>query len=85
MNKSRQLHKGFSGSAETSFEDNCLFGKILFIGDVITYEGNTPAELREAFKSAVDRFLAYCKKNGKPANRPYSPSYIVRTGNLLHK
>ena len=32
------FYKGFTGSAEVSIEDQCLFGKIEFIGDLITYE-----------------------------------------------
>lgn len=85
MTKPVLNYNGYSGSAETSFDDDCLFGKILFIDDLITYEGNTPGELKQAFICAVDRYLEYCKQTGKPANKTYSGSFNIRTGPELHK
>lgn len=85
MNKQDLHYKGFSGSYEISFEDKCLHGKILFINDLVTYEGTTTDELQEAFLSAVDRYLAHCKKTGQAANKPYSGTFNVRIGSDLHK
>lgn len=85
MSKANLIHKGFTGSCEVSFEDDCLHGKVLFIDDLITYEGNTASELKESFIAAVDRYLDYCKKTGKPANRPYSGTFNVRVGPELHR
>ena len=43
---SNQLkHKGYIGSIEASVEDNCLFGKLLFIRALVSYEGQTVAQL----------------------------------------
>lgn len=85
MTKPVLSHAGFSGTSEVSHEDNCLHGKVLFIDDLITYEGDTPSELKAAFMSAVDRYLAYCERTGKPANRPYSGTFNVRTGSDIHR
>jgi predicted HicB family RNase H-like nuclease len=78
-------HRGFHGTAEVSYEDDCLHGKVLFIDDLVTYEGGTPAELKTAFVDAVDRYLAYCERTGKPANKPYSGTFNVRTGSEIHR
>jgi predicted HicB family RNase H-like nuclease len=78
-------HRGFNGSIETSLDDDCLHGKILFIDDLITYEGESVPEIKEAFKDAVDRYLAHCEKTGRPANKPYSGTFNVRTGPELHR
>lgn len=78
-------HKGYSGSIKPSVEDQCLFGEILFINDLITYEGETLPQLDEAFKSAVERYLAHCKKIGKSPDKPFSGSFNVRLGAELHK
>ena len=51
-------HKGYTGSIEVSFGDNCLHGRILFIDDIVTYEGETVDELATSFKDAVDRYVA---------------------------
>jgi predicted HicB family RNase H-like nuclease len=63
-------HKGFDGSSEISHEDDCLFGKIIFIDDLITYEAATPKALEQSFKDAVDRHIAYCAKSGKSPDKP---------------
>ena len=32
-------YKGYYGSIEASTEDNCLYGKLLFIRPLVSYEG----------------------------------------------
>lgn len=78
-------YKGFSGSATVSFDDDCLHGRILFIGDVITYEGEKIADLKLAFELAVDEYLDYCAKNDKAPSKPYSGTFNVRLGANLHR
>lgn len=85
MNMNRLTYKGYSGTADVSIEDSCLHGKILFIDDIITYEGDTVDEIKVSFEEAVDRYLAYCEEKGKPANKPYSGSFNVRVGPELHR
>jgi predicted HicB family RNase H-like nuclease len=78
-------YKKFTGSVETSFEDNCLFGKILFIEDSIYYEGNSPSELKAAFEAAVDNYLLHCEKTGAQPNKPFSGNFNIRIGADLHR
>lgn len=78
-------YKGYSGSCVASIEDDCLHGRILFIDDLISYEGNSVSELGAAFKEAVDDYINYCEETGKPANKPYSGTFNVRIGPELHK
>lgn len=78
-------YKSYSGSCVTSIEDECLHGQILFIDDLITYEGNTVPELKASFESAVDRYMDYCARTQKPANKPYSGTFNVRVGPNLHR
>lgn len=78
-------YKEYSGSVEVSIEDGCLHGRVLFINDLITYEGNTVDELKTAFQNATDQYIAYCEKTGKPANKPYSGTFNVRIGADRHR
>lgn len=78
-------YKGFTGSANVSVEDGCLHGRILFIDDIITYEGATVDELFGAFQESIDNYLAYCGRTGKSPNKPYSGSFNVRIGPELHQ
>lgn len=78
-------YKGYTGTIEASIEDGCLHGQILFINDIVTYEGNTVDDIKTSFEEAIDRYLAYCKETGKPANKPYSGTFNVRVGQELHR
>jgi predicted HicB family RNase H-like nuclease len=77
-------YKGYLGSLEASIEDGCLHGRILFIDDLITYEGDTVPAIQIAFQQAVDRYFAHCERTGKQPNRPYSGTFNVRIGPELH-
>lgn len=71
MSANKLIYKGFTGSLDASLEDECLVGKVLFIDDIVTYEGDTVPALKANFQAAVDRYLAYCEKTAK---RPTSPT-----------
>jgi predicted HicB family RNase H-like nuclease len=85
MSKTEMKHRGFTGSYDISFDDDCLHGRVLFIDDLISYEGATPAELKQAFIDAVDRYIAHCETTGKAPNKPYSGTFNVRVGAELHR
>ena len=71
-------YKEYQGSAEISLEDDCLFGKLLFISDLITYEAQTVPALRLAFEAAVDNYLDQCAELGLPADTPLPGNKKVR-------
>ncbi len=78
-------YNGYTGSVEFSFEDGCLYGRLLFIDDLITYEGETLPQLESSFHEAVERYVADCLETGRPANKPYSGTFNVRIGPELHR
>eukprot|EP01030_Chromulinospumella_sphaerica_P010757 gene10757-10564_t len=77
-------HKGYIGSIEASVEDNCLFGKLLFIRSLVSYEGQTVAQLEAAFREAVEDYLATCQTLGQAPEKPCKGSFNVRVGHDLH-
>lgn len=58
-------YKGFSGSVEVSWEDNCLTGQVCLVGDMVLYDGKTLDQLEHAFHNAVDSYLEFCEKHNK--------------------
>jgi len=78
-------YNGYSGSIEASVEDGCLFGKILFINDLVTYEAETITILKAEFIAAVDDYLLTCKEIGKDPQRPFKGSFNVRISPELHR
>jgi predicted HicB family RNase H-like nuclease len=63
-------HAGYTGSVEVSLEDDCLFGKILYIRDLVTYEADTVPGLKAAFVESVQYYIKKCKQNGFEPERP---------------
>lgn len=78
-------YKNYIGSVEVSIEDDVLHGKLLHIKDLVTYEGNTPAELEAAFREAVDDYLAECEADGVQPDVPFKGVFNVRINPVLHR
>lgn len=78
-------YKGYTGSIEYSKEDDLLYGKILGIRGLISYEGKTGKELESDFRNAIDIYLADCKKEGILPEKPYKGSFNVRISPDLHQ
>lgn len=79
-------YKGFIGSIEAELEENTLYGKVLGLdkGTLVTYEGQTLAELKEDFINAVEDYIVHCKENGIPLHKSYSGSFNIRIPSELH-
>lgn len=78
-------YKGYTGSIEYSKEDELLYGKVLGIRGLISYEGMTGPALEEDFKIAVDDYLEMCDSNGIKAEKPFKGSFNVRIPPELHR
>ena len=81
----RLLYKDFIGSAHFNADDDVFFGKIEGIPDLITFEGNTATELRNAFQEAVDDYVKICANIGKTPFKPYKGNLPLRIPSELHK
>lgn len=78
-------YKDYLASVHYSNEDDVFFGKILGIDDLITFEGQSVNELKDALKDAVEDYLQICKAQNKPAEKSYKGSFNVRIPTTLHK
>ena len=60
-------YKGFIGSVHFNADDEVFFGKIEGIDDLVSFEGCSVAEIKEAFVEAVDDYITLCEENAKEA------------------
>jgi predicted HicB family RNase H-like nuclease len=58
--------------------------RLQFIRVLVSYEGDTVAELSQAFRDAVDDYLSTCESLGREAEVPCKGSFNVRIGHDLH-
>ncbi len=78
-------YSGYLGSLDYSLEDGCLYGKILYINDLVTYEAATVPELETAFKESVDDYLETCADIGKDPDKSFKGTFNVRMTPEQHK
>jgi len=64
-------YKGYTGSIEYSEEDNLLYGKVLGIQGLISYEGLTGKDLEADFKESINVYFADCKANNTSPEKPF--------------
>ena len=64
-------YKGYHGTVEYSAEDNILFGSIIGITSLISYEAQSTDELKVNFESAVDEYLELCAEKGISPKKKY--------------
>jgi predicted HicB family RNase H-like nuclease len=79
------MYKGYTGSLEIDLEAGVLFGRVIDITDVITFQGATIEEAQQAFRDAVDDYLTYCEELGQEPERPFSGKILFRTTPERHR
>lgn len=78
-------YKNYNGSVEYSEEDECLFGKVIGIKSLISYEGNSIQELKQDFQNAIDEYLLDCEERNVQPEKAYRGSFNVRINPDLHR
>lgn len=78
-------YKGFLGSIEISKEDKVLYGKLLHINGLITYEAENLSDLEAAFHEAVDDYLEDCQAAGVEPQKACSGAFNVRIKPEKHR
>ncbi|MDO5609015.1 MAG: type II toxin-antitoxin system HicB family antitoxin [Capnocytophaga sp.] len=77
-------YKNFIGSVEFSENDKILFGKVLGIKGLISYEGETVAELEKDFKDGIDHYISVCEAEGVKPQKSYSGVFNIRIPSDIH-
>jgi predicted HicB family RNase H-like nuclease len=77
-------HKGYTARVEYDERDNIFVGRILGIRAVISFHGETVAQLRTEFMAAVEDYLSDCKANGLRPEKPASGKILLRVPPEVH-
>lgn len=78
-------YKNYNGTVEYSEEDVCLYGKVIGLKSLISYEGNSIQELKKDFEDAIDGYLQDCRERNIEPEQPYKGTFNVRIGPELHR
>jgi predicted HicB family RNase H-like nuclease len=77
-------HKGYTARIEFDERDNIFVGRVLGLRTVISFHGDTVAELRSDFEIAIEEFLRDCKEQGLRPEKPASGKLMLRVPPEIH-
>lgn len=78
-------YKGYIGKVEMDEEAGVLYGEVINVRDVITFEGESVDEVQKAFRESVDDYLDFCAKRKETPEKPFSGKFILRLPAELHR
>ncbi len=78
-------YKDYTGQVEFDDEAGFFHGHVVNLRDVITFQGTSVAELREAFADSVEDYLEFCAELGEAPEKPVSGKFVLRVSPELHR
>lgn len=64
-------YKRYKGTVTLDEERNIFYGEVLNTRDVITFQGASIEECRQAFRSSVNDYLEFCKERDEKPDKPF--------------
>ena len=78
-------YKDYVGQVIFDDEANIFHGEVVNTRDVITFQGQSVEEIRQAFCESVDEYLEWCAERGKTPDKPFSGKFMIRIPPDLHR
>lgn len=75
---------GYVGCVVFDDEAGIFHGRVINTKDIITFEGESVTEIRQAFRDSVDDYLEFCAELGSEPEKPMSGKFNVRITPRLH-
>ncbi len=77
--------KGYQAHVEFDDDANVFHGEVVNIRDVITFQGKSVDELRQAFEDSIEDYLAFCAQRGEEPEKPFSGRFTVQLSPEQHR
>jgi len=78
-------YRGYVGKVEFDDEAGIFHGEVINTRDVITFQGKSVVELKEAFHESIEDYLAFCASRGEEPDKPFSGQFVTRLSPELHR
>ncbi|MBT3207344.1 MAG: type II toxin-antitoxin system HicB family antitoxin [Bacteroidetes bacterium] len=78
-------YKEYIGTVNFSSADEVFYGKVHGINDLVTFEGETVKELKNAFIESVVDYLKTCENLEKAPDKTFKGNFNVRVTKELHR
>lgn len=81
----RMTYKSYEARIDYDEDVELFHGEVINLRDVITFQGKSVKELKQAFAASIQDYLAYCKDRGEEPEKPYSGQLVLRIESPLHR
>ena len=78
-------YNGYIGLVEFDDEAGLFHGEVVNLRDVITFQGDSVSDLRQAFIDSVEDYLEFCALRGEQPEKPLSGKILLRLEPDLHR
>ncbi|NJL59591.1 MAG: type II toxin-antitoxin system HicB family antitoxin [Desulfobacteraceae bacterium] len=78
-------YKGYLSKIGFDSGSDIFHGEVINIRDVITFQGKSVDELRQAFIDSVEDYLEFCAERGEEPDKPFSGRFTVRVSPEQHR
>ena len=78
-------YKGYVGVFDFEPDSGSFHGTVVNTNDVISFYGSSVAELRREMRRSVEEYLAFCREQDRPPEKPFSGKVLLRTTPELHR
>ena len=78
-------YKDYHGQFDYDPDADIFHGQVMNLTDVITFQGRSIDELKQALADSVEDYLEFCAEEGKVPEKPYSGRFNVRLPPKLHQ
>jgi predicted HicB family RNase H-like nuclease len=78
-------YQGYSGSVKFDADDEIFHGEVSGLRDVVTFQGSSAREIKQAFRDSIDDYLELCQETGRSPDKPFSGRLVVRMPPDLHR
>ena len=82
---SMMTYKGYHGAFEYDSEADIFHGEVINLPDIITFQGRSIDDLKQALADSVEDYLEFCAEKGKTPEKAYSGRFNVRLKPELHQ
>ncbi len=78
-------YKGYQAIVELDEEADLFHGEVINTRDVITFQGSSVEQLKQAFEDSVDDYLELCASRREDPEKPFSGRVLVRVPPEVHR
>ena len=78
-------YKGYIANIVFDDDQDLFHGEVINTRDVITFQGKSVDDLKEALQDSIEDYLEFCAERGEEPDKPFSGRFNIRLSPDVHK